>query len=109
MNIEREKAEKLGLSLSMVSGGYIVHCPSGNRRIDSLIEVHALARGEFDGDDPAGKIAKSKETGVFKFGVAMDDKLLTIETKWADIETMTVEQMTDMIIDAMRQNPDDDL
>jgi hypothetical protein len=45
MNIEREKAEKLGLSLSMVSGGYIVHCPSGNRRIDSLIEVHAFLEG----------------------------------------------------------------
>lgn len=73
------------------------------------VNLKKMASGEFDGDDPAGKIAKSKETGVFKFGVAMDDKLLTIETKWADIETMTVEQMTDMIIDAMRQNPDDDL
>ena len=46
--------------------------------------IKAIERGE-PVNDPGGKIAASKAKGVFKPGIVMDDRVITIEISWAKI------------------------
>lgn len=64
--------------------------------------VKAIERGEAVADDPAGKIAASKERGVFKFAVAMDDKIVTLEMAWATITASSEVGLAEYILKMMR-------
>jgi hypothetical protein len=70
-----------------------------------------LSRGETVTDnfgravqDPAGKIAASKETGIMKFGVAMDDGLIMLELPWTKIRAMTQAVLASYILKCMRES-----
>lgn len=53
--------------------------------------------------DPAGKIAASHESGLFTFGVAMDDKTIKIAMAWDAIRSMSAEMLAKTIFRAMRE------
>lgn len=51
----------------------------------------------------AEKIAASRESGVFKVGIVMDDKVITISIPWAVVSRCTTNALAEYILDLMRE------
>lgn len=64
--------------------------------------LKAVERGEKVANDPAGKIAASLAKGIVKVGVAMDDKLITLEMSWATVRASSEAGMAEYILKLMR-------
>ncbi len=64
--------------------------------------LKAASRGEKIANDPAGKIAASLGKGTVKFGVVMDDKVITVEVQWSEIRDATEEGLATWIMNYMR-------
>jgi hypothetical protein len=70
-------------------------------------QIKTLERGEAnDTHDPAGKIAAARAKPALKFGVVMDDKVLTIEMPWATIRTHSEAGLAEYILKHMRGSRD---
>jgi len=63
--------------------------------------IKAIERGE-PVNDPGGKIAASRATGVFKPGIVMDDKVITIEITWAQISETSEVALAEYILKLMK-------
>jgi hypothetical protein len=64
--------------------------------------MKAIERGEQVTNDPAGKIAASKARGVFKPGIVMDDKIITIEITWDRVKETSEVALAEYILRQMR-------
>lgn len=64
--------------------------------------VKAIERGEKVEGDPLGKIEASKARGIFKMGVVMDDKVITIQIAWATISAYSEVGLAEYILKLMR-------
>ena len=64
--------------------------------------VKAIERGEEVVEHKGGKIAGSCATGATKFGVAIDDKVITVEMTWAKIAASSEAEISAMILREMR-------
>lgn len=62
-----------------------------------------VARGEKIASDPAGKLERSRERQEVTIGIVMDDKIIQLTLPWKKIEDLTVEFLSDFIIDLMRE------
>jgi hypothetical protein len=69
--------------------------------------LKSTERGEPVADDRGGKIAASLAKGDVKFGVVMDDKILTIEMQWSAIRDMSEVALSEWILKYMRGKRDD--
>ena len=56
--------------------------------------------------DPQGRIAKARETGIFTFAIAMDDKILKLSMPFEKIQLLNKELLTQHIFDLMRGHND---
>lgn len=66
--------------------------------------LKAIDRGEDVGvNDPAGKIAASRAAGRVKFGIVMDDKLLSIEMDWSTVRSASEAGISALILRHMRE------
>ena len=64
-----------------------------------------LERGELPPiGDPTGKLAAAKQRDSIKFGVVMDDKVITIEMPWATIRATSEAAISEYIVNYMRAN-----
>jgi hypothetical protein len=64
--------------------------------------IKAVERGEKVAADPAGKIAAALARGMVKFGIVMDDKVITIEMPTATIRETSEAGISEFIINYMR-------
>lgn len=71
-------------------------------RIAAMLKT--AERGGPVANDPAGKIAKSLALGVVKFGIAMDDKVITIEMPWPTIRAMDEAAISEWILAHMQES-----
>ena len=63
--------------------------------------VKAIERGE-PVNDPGGKIAVSRIKGIFKTGIVMDDKVITIEMSWTMIRDTSEVAIAEFVLKQMR-------
>jgi len=71
---------------------------------DKAAEILKKAeRGEPVANDPAGKIAASLATGVVKFAVAMDDKVVFIEMPWDAVRASSEVALSEFILAQMQE------
>lgn len=68
--------------------------------------VKAVERGETPMEDRGGKIAASRTRDSVKFGVVMDDKILTIEMTWATIRETSEAGISEYVLKQMREQRD---
>lgn len=68
--------------------------------------VKAVERGENPIEDRGGKIAASRTRDSVKFGVVMDDKVLTIDMRWATIRDTSEVGIAEYILKHMRESRD---
>lgn len=72
--------------------------------------VKRISRGEAVGaaHDPGGKIANArKNKEMLKFGIVMDDKIITVEMTWELIEATSEVGLAEYILKQMRGARDD--
>ena len=65
-------------------------------------KIKAAERGDLSADDPYGKIAAALDKPSVKFGVVMDDKVITIEMPWETIRKSGEVALSEMILRRMR-------
>lgn len=68
--------------------------------------VKAVERGENPMEDRGGKIAAARNRDSVKFGVVMDDKVLTIDMTWATIRDTSEVGIAEYILQQMREARD---
>ena len=68
--------------------------------------VKAVERGENPMEDRGGKIAAARTRDSVKFGVVMDDKVLTIDMTWATIRETSEVGIAEYILKQMREARD---
>ena len=68
--------------------------------------VKAVERGENPMEDRGGKIAAARNRDSVKFGVVMDDKVLTIDMMWATIRDTSEVGIAEYILKQMREARD---
>ena len=68
--------------------------------------VKAVDRGENPMEDRGGKIAAARTRDSVKFGVVMDDKVLTIDMTWATIRETSEVGIAEYILKQMREARD---
>ena len=68
--------------------------------------VKAVERGENPIEDRGGKIAVALTKDSVKFGVVMDDKVITIEMTWATIRETSEAGISEFILKQMREARD---
>ena len=68
--------------------------------------VKAVERGENPMEDRGGKIAAARNRDSVKFGVVMDDKVLTIDMTWATIRDTSEVGIAEYILKQMREARD---
>lgn len=68
--------------------------------------VKAVERGENPIEDRGGKIAAARDKPGIKFGVVMDDKVITVEMTWATIRETSEVGMAEYILKQMREARD---
>jgi hypothetical protein len=68
-------------------------------RIAALLK--AAERGENVGHDPAGKVAAARLRETVKFGIVMDDKIVTVEMPWSIIRDTDVTGISLWIVSHM--------
>lgn len=64
--------------------------------------LKAIERGAPVANDPAGKIDAARQRGFIKFGIVMDDKVITVEMPWATIRDLTEAGISEYIVELMR-------
>lgn len=68
--------------------------------------LKATERGENPVQDVGGKIAAARGKEAVKFGIVMDDKIITIEMPWATIRATSEVGMAEYILNQMREARD---
>lgn len=68
--------------------------------------VKAISRGESPTEDRGGKLAAARNKDSIKFGVVMDDKVLTIDMTWVTIRETSEVGISEYILKAMREARD---
>lgn len=68
--------------------------------------VKAVERGENPIEDRGGKIAAARNRKSVKFGVVMDDKVLSIEMPWTTIRDTSEVGIAEYILNHMREARD---
>lgn len=72
---------------------------------DSIAKlVKAVERGENPIEDRGGKIAAARGRESVKFGIAMDDKFLTINLSWSMIRETSEVGLSEYVLKQMRGN-----
>lgn len=70
---------------------------------DNIARVmKAVERGENPVEDRGGKIAAARNRGSVKFGVVMDDKVVTLDMPWATIQAHSEVSLSEWILKLMR-------
>lgn len=64
--------------------------------------VKAVERGENPIEDRGGKIAAARNRDSVKFGVVMDDKVITVDIAWATIRGYSEVALAEFILKYMR-------
>jgi len=64
--------------------------------------VKAISRGESPVEDRGGKLAAARNRDSVKLGVVMDDKVLTIDIRWATIRETSEVGIAEFILKYMR-------
>lgn len=64
--------------------------------------LKAIERGERVADDPTGKIAAALARGLVKFGIVMDDKIITVEMPTSTIHETSEAGISEYIVNYMR-------
>lgn len=64
--------------------------------------IKAVERGESPVEDRGGKIAVARQRDAFKVGIAMDDKIITIDLAWATIRANSEVGLAEYILKLMR-------
>ena len=75
------------------------------RNIASLLK--AAERGDKLPVQYAEKIAAARANGAFKVGIAMDDKIITVELPWATIQETSQAALAEYIVGLMREEEPD--
>lgn len=65
--------------------------------------LKAADRGEPIAYDPGGKIAAARGRESFKFAIAMDDKVISIDMPWATIRTYSEVGLAEYFLKLMRE------
>ncbi len=65
--------------------------------------LKAAERGDKIDAKFAAKIAEARTKPMFKTGIAMDDKIITIEMPWETIRNTTTAGLSQYIMDQMRE------
>lgn len=68
--------------------------------------VKAISRGENPTEDRGGKLAAARNRDSVKFGVVMDDKVLTIDMTWVTIRETSEVGISEFILKQMRDARD---
>jgi hypothetical protein len=68
--------------------------------------VKEIERGENPTEDRGGKLAAARNRGSIRFGVVMDDKVLTIDMTWATIRGFGEVALSEYILKQMRESRD---
>jgi len=68
--------------------------------------IKAIERGENPVEDRGGKLAAARNRDSVKFGVVMDDKVLTIDMLWATIRETSEVGIAEYILKHMRESRD---
>jgi len=68
--------------------------------------VKAIERGENPTEDRGGKLAAARNRDSVKFGVVMDDKILTIDMPWVTIRETSEVGIAEYILKHMRESRD---
>lgn len=68
--------------------------------------VKAISRGENPVEDRGGKLAAARDRDSVKFGVVMDDKVITIDMPWATIRETSEVGIAEYILKQMRGSRD---
>lgn len=70
---------------------------------DNIAKImKAIERGEKVAADPAGKIAAALARGLVKFGIVMDDKVITLEMPTTLIRASSEAAISEWIVNYMR-------
>jgi hypothetical protein len=70
---------------------------------DNIAKImKAVERGEKVAADPAGKMAAALARGMVKFGIVMDDKVITVEMPTATIRETSEAGISEYIVNYMR-------
>jgi hypothetical protein len=64
--------------------------------------VKAISRGENPMEDRGGKLAAARDRDSVKFGVVMDDKVITIDMTWVTIRETSEVGIAEYILNQMR-------
>ena len=75
------------------------------RKIAALLK--AAERGDKIDARYAEKIAAARAKGAFKVGIAMDDKIITVELPWATIQETSEAALVEYIVGLMREEEPD--
>lgn len=65
-------------------------------------KLKAVSRGEKVDNDPGGKIAASLARGSVKFGVVMDDKVITVEASRETVKQYSEVALSEFLLRQMR-------
>jgi hypothetical protein len=77
------------------------------RQADRMAKMlKALSRGEVVTEDRGGRIAASRATGAFRFGIVMDDKVIPVDIAWKKIEETSEVALAAWILKQMRSFKD---
>lgn len=68
--------------------------------------VKAVERGENPIEDRGGKIAAARNKPSVKFGVVMDDKIITIDMPWVTIRDTSEVGIAEYVLKQMREARD---
>lgn len=68
--------------------------------------IKAIERGENPVEDRGGKLAAARNRDSVKFGVVMDDKILTVDMSWATIRETSEVGIAEYILKHMREARD---
>lgn len=60
------------------------------------------ARGERIADDVGGKIAAAREREVVRFAIVMDDKIISMQMRWAFIQEVSEAGISEYIVSHMQ-------
>lgn len=66
--------------------------------------IKAIERGENPTEDRGGKLAAARNRESVKFGVVMDDKVLTIDIPWVTIRETSEVGIAEYILKHMRES-----
>jgi hypothetical protein len=66
------------------------------------VMLKAALRGGKVANDPAGKIAAALKRDSIKFGIVMDDKIITVDMPWSTVRETDEAGISEWIVEHMR-------